>query len=143
VLGVPGQASCFGHVCGSSSTPVKTKGLGGSGTLAGVASLASTNFDTFGSYCAVLTSGGADCWGDGYDGQLGNGLCCGSYSGSTIPVKVKGVGGSGSLTGVVAVRGSLGDGNFCAIVTSGGVDCRGYGQTANSATGWPATPTSR
>jgi hypothetical protein len=46
-------------------------------------------------------------------------LCCGSYSGSTIPVKVKGVGGSGSLTGVVAVRGSLGDGNCCAIVTSG------------------------
>ena len=45
----------------------------------------------------------------------GNGLCCGS----TIPVKVKGAGGSGSLTGVVAVRGSLGDGNFCAIVTSG------------------------
>jgi hypothetical protein len=33
-----------------------------------------------------------------------------------------------SLTGVVAVRGSLGDGNFCAIVTSGGVDCWGYGQ---------------
>jgi hypothetical protein len=55
-------------------------------------------------------------------------LCCGSYGGSTIPVKVKGVGGSGSLTGVVAVRGSLGDGNFCAIVTSGGVDCWGYGQ---------------
>jgi hypothetical protein len=123
---------------------VKTKGLGGSGTLAGVASLASTNFDTFGSYCAVLASGGADCWGDGYDGQLGNGLCCGSYSGSTIPVKVKGVGGSGSLTGVVAVRGSLGDGNFCAFVTSGvGWTAAATAKTANSATGWPAIPTSR
>jgi hypothetical protein len=90
-----------------------------------VASLASNNFDTFGSCCAVLTSGGADCWGDGHDGQLGNGL----YGGSAIPVKVKGVGGSGSLTRVVAVRWSPGDGNFCAIVTSGGVDCWGYGQS--------------
>jgi SAM-dependent methyltransferase len=44
---------------------VKIKGLGGSGTLAGVASLASTNFDTFGSYCAVLTPGGRTAGGTG------------------------------------------------------------------------------
>jgi alpha-tubulin suppressor-like RCC1 family protein len=127
------EVDCWGAAGGGtlgsdSAVPVKVKGLGGSGALAGVASLASTNFDTFGTYCAALTSGKVDCWGDGYDGQLGNGTFGGASSGSTAPVQVKGLGGSGLLTGVVTVRGSLGDGSFCAIVRSGRVECWGYGE---------------
>jgi alpha-tubulin suppressor-like RCC1 family protein len=129
-----GRVDCWGSQSGGtgsepSTVPVKVKGLGGSGTLAGVASLASTSgiFPTA-TYCAVLTSGGADCWGDGGDGQLGNGSYGGTSGASTVPVKVKGVGGSGTLAGVVTVRGSLADANFCAIVQSGAVDCWGYGQ---------------
>lgn len=127
-----GKVVCWGSGGAGTSSgaafPVSVKGLGGSGVLTGVSSLASTNFDTFGTYCAVLTSGRVDCWGDGYDGQLGNGTYGGSSGDSTVPVKVKGLGGSATLTGVVTVRGSLGDGNFCAIVKSGKVDCWGYGE---------------
>jgi alpha-tubulin suppressor-like RCC1 family protein len=121
---------------GDSTVPVKVKGVGGSGILAGVASLGSTSgIFPAETYCAVLTSGGADCWGTGIDGQLGNGSFGGTSGGSTVPVKVKGAGGSGTLTGVVTVRGSLTDANFCAIVTSGGVACWGYGQAGELGNG--------
>ncbi len=110
-----------------SLVPVTVLGVGGSGTLGGVTSLAS-------GYCAVLTSGGVDCWGFGYWGQLGNGVSYGSIvpidAGSAVPVTVLGVGGSGTLGGVRilatdAERYGQGD---CALLTSGGVDCWGYGR---------------
>ena len=91
--------------------------------------------DSFG-YCALLTSGGMDCWGYGEDGELGNGIFyTSSPYGSAIPVAVKGVGGTGTLTGVRSLVGESGlsttdgvSGDFCAVLTSGGgVDCWGYG----------------
>ncbi len=94
-------------------------GVGGTGTLTGVASLASDAY----SFCALLTSGGVDCWGSGDDGQLGNG----GNSGSDTPEAVEGVGGTGTLTGVASL---VGDGDFegyCALLISDGVDCWGYG----------------
>jgi hypothetical protein len=136
-----GNVDCWGSGgggtrSGDSTVPVKVKGAGGSGALAGVASLASTSgIFPAATYCAVLTSGGADCWGTGLDGQLGNGSFGGTSGGSTVPVKVKGAGGSGTLAGVVTVRGSLTDANFCAIVTSGRVDCWGYGQAGELGNG--------
>ena len=41
-------------------------------------------------YCAVLTSGSVDCWGNGQQGQLGNGVFYSSTGtgGSAIPVQV-------------------------------------------------------
>jgi alpha-tubulin suppressor-like RCC1 family protein len=103
--------------CGS-DTPVVVEGVGGTGTLTGVASLASDAY----SLCALLTSGAVDCWGSGDDGELGNGS-----PGTDTPEVVDGVGGTGTLTGVASL---VGDGDFagyCALLTSGGVDCWGYG----------------
>jgi alpha-tubulin suppressor-like RCC1 family protein len=106
-----------------SDVPVAVKGTGGKGTLTGVASLDSTGGNGFTTNCARLTSGGVDCWGYGQDGQLGNGVTYPTSQGSDVPVAVKGTGGKGTLTGV----GSLDEGfdAFCAVRTSGAVDCWG------------------
>ena len=118
-----------------SATPVKVKGVGGTGTLTRVTSLVSdqTSYSAAASYCALLSSGGADCWGEGSDGVLGNGTFYGSPDyGSATPVVVESVGGNGTLTGVTSLFGD-GDG-FCALLTSIGVDCWGdgyYGQLGN------------
>jgi alpha-tubulin suppressor-like RCC1 family protein len=106
-----------------SATPVAVEGVGGTGTLTGVASLVSDNDG----YCAVLTSSGVDCWGNGHDGELGNGTFY-SHSpyGSATPVAVEGVGGTGRLTGVTSLVGE--HKSYCALLTSGGVDCWGYGE---------------
>jgi alpha-tubulin suppressor-like RCC1 family protein len=128
-----GQINITG-VSQSSPVPVQVVSTSGTGTLNGVVSLAS---DTTG-YCVVLVSGDVDCWGSGYDGELGNGQF---YSlapeASTIPVQVVGVGGSGTLTNVASLlgEGPNGDGGhgggshssarYCALLTTGGVDCWG------------------
>ena len=106
------------------STPVAVEGIGGSGTLTGVESVADDGDD---GPCAVLTSGGVDCWG-GVDHPDG------STSIYSPPVAVEGIGGSGLLTGVEAVVNDSGGGSFCALLTSGGVDCWGdgiYGELGN------------
>ena len=94
-------------------------GVGGTGTLSGVASLIS---DDLGSYCALLTSGGVDCWGSNLYGPLGNG----TTTNSDVPVAVVGVGGTGTLSGVASVTSSVGGPGYCALLHSGGVDCWGY-----------------
>jgi len=105
-----------------SAVPVAVTGVGGTGTLTGVASLVSANY----SLCALLTSGGVDCWGDGADGEMGNRtFYTGIQAGSAFPVAVTGVGGTGTLSGVASLTSA--DHSFCALLTSGGVDCWGYG----------------
>ena len=98
-----------------SGTPVPVKGLGATGTLAGVKQLASDAHD----FCALLTSGAVDCWGLNQWGELGDG----SSTPSLVPVAVEGVGGTGVLSGVTSLTG--GTGSFCAVLTTGGVDCWG------------------
>jgi alpha-tubulin suppressor-like RCC1 family protein len=103
-----------------SDVPVAVAGVGGTGTLSGVTSLASGGND----YCAILTSGGTDCWGNDAEGELGNA----TTGASNVPVAVHGPGGTGSLSAVKQVTGSGGSGydnSFCALLTSGGVDCWG------------------
>ena len=92
----------------SSTTPttkaapiaVAVVGVDGNGTLGGVASLAnSTN-----GYCAVLTSGGVDCWGYGGTASWATASSPPHRAcGSDVPVAVLGVGGSGTLGGVVSL----------------------------------------
>ncbi|HEY5025275.1 MAG TPA: hypothetical protein VII76_09885 [Acidimicrobiales bacterium] len=90
-------------------------------------------------WCAILTSGGVDCWGGNDTGDLGVGstsgpqICSTGYPCSTTPRPI-GI----SATSLV---GSW-SGNFCAILTSGGVDCWGdnaFGQVGIGTTSGPET----
>ena len=75
--------------------------------------------------CALTTSRGAKCWGNGNGGELGNG---GSAS-SPLPVDATGLSG---LLGLAA-----GDGHSCAIKGDGSVACWGSnveGQLGNAST---------
>jgi len=95
--------------------------------------------------CAVVGSGGVQCWGGNDDGQLGVGAfadasACGTTTCSPTPMTVKGVGGTAALSGATAV--AAGEGHACAIVSGGAVVCWGEntdgelgdGTTTNSST---------
>jgi len=64
--------------------------------------------------CAITSSGGAACWGQGQSGQLGNG----TNQSSSVPVAVAGL-----SSGVVSLMG--GEYHTCAITTSGRATCWG------------------
>lgn len=100
-------------------TPTAVLGVGGTGLLAGVTALTG---DGDYAYCGTVTGGGVDCWGWGADGELGNGV---TYveSGSGTPVQVLSEDGTTTLSGVAAVTGGLS--SFCALLTTGAVDCWG------------------
>jgi alpha-tubulin suppressor-like RCC1 family protein len=117
----------------NSSRPVAVMGVGGKGVLTGVAGLVSDTLGYGSEYCAVLRAGGVDCWGSNQDGQLGDGRTANSDK----PVAVKGIGGSGLLTGVKNVQPEIY--GFCAALSSGGAVCWGLNENGqlgdNSLTG--------
>lgn len=65
--------------------------------------------------CALLTSGGVECWGDNGIGELGDG----TYNSSLIPRPVKGITNAISL--------AIGQWWGCAVLASGRVKCWGDG----------------
>ena len=85
-------------------------GTGGGGSATGSGTAIAIGADHT---CAVLSSGGVDCWGYNVWGQLGNGIT----TNSSMPVGVSGV------TNATAI--AAGAGHTCAVLTSGGVDCWG------------------
>ena len=88
-----------------SRTPVVVNGLS-----SGVASISAGQLHT----CAVTTSGGAYCWGENSNGQLGTGNTTDRFTPSTV---------SGLSTGAASI--SVGGFHTCAVTTSGGAVCWG------------------
>lgn len=132
-----GDSICNPVAC--STTPVTVLGVGGTGTLSGVASVVEGGYDS--SFCALLTSGEVACWGDDVFGELGAGTTdspeqCESGPCSTSPVLV---GGSDPVTGATAL---VSDGNFsyCAVIGSTGVDCWGNDEDGDLGAGNPEEP---
>ena len=65
-----------------SKVPVRVAGVGGSGLLSGIASIAAGETHT----CTVSAIGSIDCWGNNAHGELGNN----STTNSLVPVEVTG-----------------------------------------------------
>jgi large repetitive protein len=103
-----GQLGNGGEI--GSSVPVIVSGLS-----TGVATIAAGSDFT----CAVLTDTKAFCWGEGSNGQLGNG----STASVATPVAVLDSTGKTLLNGVVAI--SAGFENTCALTDSGTAFCWG------------------
>jgi hypothetical protein len=108
--------------------------------------------DGFFGWCAVLSSGSADCWGDNNYGELGNGSISNPLNctyGPCLPyaVPVVDTTNTGTLSGVTnIVSASTSPGNgypgMCAVLTSGRVDCWGSdagGQLGNATQGAPSS----
>lgn len=66
--------------------------------------------------CAVLTTGTVKCWGDNFNGQLGNR----TTTSTTVPVTVFGLSKSAKAI-------STGTSSSCAITKAGAAKCWGYG----------------
>ena len=71
--------------------------------------------------CSVMANGTVKCWGEGSNGQLGQG----ATTARNYPVSVVGVGGSGTLGNIVQV--STGLEHSCGLTSGGQVNCWGKG----------------
>jgi alpha-tubulin suppressor-like RCC1 family protein len=78
----------------TATTPVEVEGPGGTGFLSDVVAIAAGNSFTV----AVTAAGHVYAWGYNNYGQLGTGTTT-----TTTPVEAKGVGGTGFLSGIVAI----------------------------------------
>jgi alpha-tubulin suppressor-like RCC1 family protein len=118
-----------------SNAAVQVVGVGGTGVLSDVESLAGNDL----SFCALLYSGSVDCWGYGFWGDLGNGVFYpDDPQGYDVPVQVSGVGGSGVLSGVSSITGD-GNDTYCAVLTSEQVVCWGLGAALGNGVAYPQT----
>jgi alpha-tubulin suppressor-like RCC1 family protein len=110
-----GGVKCWGFNAdselGDGTTVERTGVVDVIGLTSGVVAISSG----FGQTCALTTAGGVKCWGQNYEGELGDG----STIGRALSVEVKGLAG-----GVVAI--SAGWAHTCAMMSDGRVKCWGY-----------------
>jgi alpha-tubulin suppressor-like RCC1 family protein len=138
-----GQVRCAGYNVegalgngggGEEDLAVLVQNSAGTAGLSGVTQVANGGSHT----CAVLTNHQVRCWGWDEYGQLGDGTAGGS---SNRPVRVVGVNGTGSLTGVTQI--AAGGVSTCARLSSGQARCwgdNGNGQLGNGSTNPSAHP---
>jgi len=114
-----GRALCWGRgsdigtgSISSSNTPVAVMGVAGAVDVAAGRSTSAGNSPTS---CAVVAGGAVRCWGDGGEGQLGNG----TRDSSLAPVAVTGITNARSVV--------VGAVHACALLTDGTVSCWGEG----------------
>jgi alpha-tubulin suppressor-like RCC1 family protein len=130
------QVWCWGYnvfgqlgntLTANSPTPVQVHGVGNVGMLTDAVALGSGWYHN----CATRSNGEIVCWGRGDLGEIGDG----ANQNRTSPVTVKGVGGTGNLTGMAGGRHVI-DGsaeNTCALAASGKAFC--WGNAANGENG--------
>ena len=106
-VGAPAPDTCSGLPCA-----LVPQGV--SGLASGVSAVSAGSKHT----CALTTAGGVKCWGRNFEGQLGDGMACGSIC--TAPVNVAGL--VSSVTQIAA-----GTYRSCAVATGGEVVCWGSG----------------
>jgi uncharacterized repeat protein (TIGR01451 family) len=110
-----GGARCWGDnyfgELGDGTTTNRLTPINVSGLTSGVTAITGGNFHT----CAITSVAGAKCWGDNYNGQLGDGTAGTSFH----PVAVIGL-----TSGVKAI--STGSVHTCAVTNIGGAKCWGY-----------------
>ncbi len=107
------------------TSPVQVKGVGGVGFLTGISSVATSTNGGTDHTCAMTTTGSMYCWGYNGSGQIGDNTAISK----TYPTQVKGIGGVGTLSNVVAI--SLGNGFSCALLSDGTSNCWGNNGNGN------------
>jgi alpha-tubulin suppressor-like RCC1 family protein len=136
-----------------SAIPVAVFGVNGNGTLSGVQSSTSSTISRSSSYCVVISGGTADCWGLDIYGETGTGNAPTSHclNGPTClftPTPVVGTKNTGQLKNVKSILGApvlvpRYTHPYCALLTTGTVDCWGYGpegELGDGSTAWSAFP---
>jgi alpha-tubulin suppressor-like RCC1 family protein len=106
--------------------------------VSGISTAVSIVSDSENSYCAVVGSGGVDCWGANNSGELGNG----TTTSSSIPVAVSGMTTAANVVGGANPSGDSQE-SYCAVVSSGKVSCWGsnqFGALGNATTTNSSTP---
>jgi glucosylceramidase len=137
-----GSVDCWGYDThgelgnGTTGGPDGEYGYDTPQPVTGITDAVSVSSANDGSYCAVLSTGGVDCWGYNLYGELGNGTTGGpdGANGYDTPQAVTGI------TDAVSVSSQGVDDNYCAVLSNGGVDCwgvNGVGELGNGTTGGP------
>ncbi|MEA2645150.1 MAG: hypothetical protein QOE92_233 [Chloroflexota bacterium] len=107
-----------------SDSPVQVVGPGGTGTLGGIVAVAEGRYHSL----ALKSDGTVWAWGNNSNGQLGDGN---GPTDSPTPVQVLGAGGTGVLSGVVAI----GAGNYYSMALKSDGTVWTWGQDDNGQLG--------
>lgn len=122
-LGIDGAMKCWGNNTSGQigdgtvtpkSTPTSVVGIG--------ESVSRISASGTGHTCVVTVSGAAKCWGNNFNGQLGDGLTSSRSSPATV---------TGLSSGISDITG--GTSHTCALTTSGGMKC--WGSNSNGRLG--------